>query len=235
MYGTAWKEDKTENLVSLAIKTGFRAIDTANQRKHYFEEAVGHALKRAFDEGYKREDFFIQTKFTSIDGQDHRLPYDENAPVKTQVRQSFESSLKHLNLEHIDSYVIHGPTTHPSLAQADFDIYEEMEAIQREGKFGYLGLSNVNIKQLKLFYDTAEIKPSFVQNRCYAHLGWDQQVRAFCQENKIIYQGFSLLTANRPVLQHISQFAESMGKSPSQIIFKFSQQIGMFPLTGTSN
>src|ERR1041385_6300468 len=97
LYGTAWKEDRTAALVELAIKTGFRAIDTANQRKHYFETAAGQGLAAVYRAGIvKRADLFLQTKFTSVDGQDHRLPYDRDAPLSTQVTQSMASSLDHL-------------------------------------------------------------------------------------------------------------------------------------------
>src|SRR5258708_39125562 len=97
LYGTAWKEDRTAALTELAIRTGFRAIDTANQRKHYFEAAVGEGLTAVYRAGVvTRADLFLQTKFTSVDGQDHRLPYDPNAPLSTQVAQSMTSSLKHL-------------------------------------------------------------------------------------------------------------------------------------------
>ncbi len=76
-YGTAWKEDGTERLTRLAITAGFRAIDTANQRRHYHEAAVGQAVAKAIAEGQlKRDDLFLQTKFTFQHGQDHRLPYD---------------------------------------------------------------------------------------------------------------------------------------------------------------
>jgi diketogulonate reductase-like aldo/keto reductase len=79
--------------------------------------------------------------------------------------------------------------------------------------------------------------PTFVQNRCYARFGWDRAVRAFCSEHKIIYQGFSLLTANQEVLQHplIAQLAAILGVTPAQVIFSFCRAIGILPLTGTSN
>ena len=62
MYGTAWKEEDTESLVCNALNTGYRAIDTACQRKHYYEAAVGYALSQSFQSGLSREDIFIQTK-----------------------------------------------------------------------------------------------------------------------------------------------------------------------------
>src|SRR5277367_2209688 len=104
LYGTAWKEDSTAALTELAIKTGFRGIDTANQRRHYFEAGVGEGLAAAYRSGLvTRSDLFLQTKFTYQDGQDHRLPYDPDADLSTQVEQSMASSLEHLGTDYIDS------------------------------------------------------------------------------------------------------------------------------------
>lgn len=88
MYGTAWKKDATTKLVENAIECGFRAIDTANQLKHYDEQGVGDGLKLGYSKGLKRTELFLQTKFTSIDGQDKRLPYDPAASLTKQVQQS---------------------------------------------------------------------------------------------------------------------------------------------------
>ena len=52
LYGTAWKEDETRRLVELALSQGFRGIDTANQRKHYFERAVGEGIATAIQDGF---------------------------------------------------------------------------------------------------------------------------------------------------------------------------------------
>ena len=108
LYGTAWKENETQRLTELALRQGFRGIDTANQRRHYHEVAVGQAIAEAIESGLVvRGDLFLQTKFTFQSGQDHRLPYDPAASVSTQVEQSFISSLEHLHTEFIDSYVLH--------------------------------------------------------------------------------------------------------------------------------
>src|SRR5579885_2917551 len=102
LYGTAWKEDETERLTALALRQGFRGIDTANQRKHYHEAGVGAAVAGAIRDGLvTRDDLFLQTKFTFRAGQDHRLPYDPAAPIAAQIAQSFESSLRHLGTETI--------------------------------------------------------------------------------------------------------------------------------------
>jgi diketogulonate reductase-like aldo/keto reductase len=79
--------------------------------------------------------------------------------------------------------------------------------------------------------------PAFVQNRCFARLGWDRDVRQFCTERKIIYQGFSLLTANPEVLRHplVDGIAVGIDATPAQIVFGFARTVGILPLTGTSD
>lgn len=234
MYGTAWKEDRTKALTLAAINAGFTAIDTANQRKHYFEEGVGQAILAS---GKRRESFFLQTKFTFIPGQDQRLPYDPTAPIATQVAQSFASSLEHLGTTYLDSYVLHGPSVRFGLGEADWAAWGAMEELHSEKKALALGISNVSLDQLKVLVKEAKVKPLFVQNRCYASAGWDRQVRGFCRSNDIHYQGFSLLTANSRELETraVHDIALRHRMTVAQVIFRFAMQIGMLPLTGTTN
>jgi diketogulonate reductase-like aldo/keto reductase len=238
LYGTAWKEDETERLVRLAIEAGFRGIDTANQRKHYFEAAAGAAIAHAIADGLvTRDELFVQTKFTYRNGQDHRLPYDPAAPPATQVRQSFASSVEHLQLERVDSYVLHGPSRRRGLADVDREVWRTMEELHHTGATRYLGISNVALDQLEALCEFARVQPMFVQNRCYASTGWDAGVRAFCRERGIIYQGFSLLTANSRELRSASfrEVVKRTGKTPAQVVFRFALQVGMLPLTGTTD
>ena len=238
LYGTAWKEDETERLTRLAIQAGFRGIDTANQRRHYFEAGVGAAVAKAIADGVvRREDLFLQTKFTYADGQDHRLPYDPNADVATQVQQSFASSLEHLQTETIDSFVLHGPSRRRGLSGVDIDVWTSMEELHMSGRTRHLGISNVALDQLEELYAFAKVKPAFVQNRCFARLAWDRDIRAFCRANGIVYQGFSLLTANVVELRNrlFWSIVDRVEKTPAQVVFRFAVQAGMLPLTGTSN
>jgi diketogulonate reductase-like aldo/keto reductase len=238
LYGTAWKEAETHRLTELALRQGFRGIDTANQRRHYCEAAVGQAVQTAIRSGLvKREELFLQTKFTFQRGQDHRLPYDPKASIAIQVEQSFESSLEHLGVTHIDSFVLHGPTQRRGLTAADWEAWQGMEKMHASGRTGFLGISNVALDQLKELCQQARIKPRFVQNRCYADQGWDWQVRQFCSANAITYQGFSLLTANRQVLAHplVVKIATARQRAVSDIIFRFALDVGMIPLTGTTS
>ena len=238
LYGTAWKEEATKGLTELALKQGFRGIDTANQRRHYHESGVGQAVSAALQSGtVVRNDLFLQTKFTFQPGQDHRLPYDPRAPVPLQVEQSFASSLDHLGVDMIDSYVLHGPTHRTGLAADDWAAWRAMEAIHDSGRVRMLGVSNVTLEQLQRLCQEARMPPRFVQNRCYAAEFWDRRVRDFCAANKIVYQGFSLLTANRAVLAHreLARIANRHGRTIDQIVFRFALDVGMIPLTGTTN
>ncbi len=238
LYGTAWKESETQRCVEDALAAGFRAIDTANQRRHYFEVGVGEAIKKFLSLGkVSRKDIFIQTKFTSIGGQDERLPYEATAPVDTQVNQSFESSLEHLHTDYIDSYVLHGPSSYRGLTPEDWEIWRAMEVICQAGKTKRLGASNVNLDQLRSLVEGAKIKPSFVQNRCFARTAWDKEVRAYCTTNGITYQGFSLLTANQEIFHNprFIQLVKHLGCTPAQAVFCFASRIGMLPITGTTD
>ena len=238
LYGTAWKEDRTAALTELAIRSGFRAIDTANQRRHYFEAAVGQGLAAVYGAGLvTRADLFLQTKFTYQEGQDHRLPYDPSAELSIQVAQSMASSLEHLGTDHVDSFVLHGPASHSHWTADDFETWQAMIKERDAGRTRLLGVSNISLAQLQQMARAHEEPPAFVQNRCYATRGWDRDVRAFCRERNIIYQGFSLLTANVEVLRHppIAALAAQKDATPAQIVFAFARQVGMLPLTGTSS
>ena len=238
LYGTAWKENETQRLTELALQQGFRGIDTANQRRHYHETAVGQAISAAIARGLlTRDDLFLQTKFTFQGGQDHRLPYDPAAPIPIQVEQSFASSLKHLGTEVIDSYLLHGPSQRVGLAPDDWAAWRAMEAIHDSGRARLIGVSNVSLEQLQLLCREAQVQPRFVQNRCYAVRGWDRRIREFCSTHEIIYQGFSLLTANREVLarSEFAQIAKRHDRTVSQIVFRFGLDVGILPLTGTSD
>jgi diketogulonate reductase-like aldo/keto reductase len=221
-----------------AINCGFRGIDTANQRKHYVESAVGAAVTTAGTAGVvTRESLFLQTKFTNPAGQDHRLPYDSNADIDAQVYQSIESSLEHLGVTRIDSYILHAPSRAFGLGEADWQTWRAMEQAVRTCRVGLLGVSNVSFEQLTTLLEGAKIAPAFVQNRCLARAAWDADVRTLCQAYDIVYQAFSLVPANQQVLSSppVIAIARRHDKSLSQVVFRFAIQLGILPLTGTIN
>jgi diketogulonate reductase-like aldo/keto reductase len=238
IYGTAWKEDRTRALTSQAIDYGFRAFDTANQRKHYVEEAVGVAIQEALSSGIvTREELFIQTKFTYPGGQDHRMPYDPNSDPGTQVRQSLLSSLRHLGVTRIDSYLLHGPSRRSGLGPVDWETWRAMENAVDENVVGSLGISNVRVDQLAAILNGTRIRPTFVQNRCFAAARWDEGVRTLCHAENVVYQGFSLISGNRNLLQtpYVRNIAKRHGKTAEQIIYRLAVQLGIVPLTGTTS
>jgi diketogulonate reductase-like aldo/keto reductase len=238
IYGTAWKEESTRTCVEMALDAGFRGIDTANQRKHYVEEAVGDAINAFIKAGkLTRQDLFLQTKYTFRWGQDHRLPYDQNASIAQQVRQSCTSSLEHLRTDYIDSYILHGPSSFEGLKEIDLEAWDAMKALVQNGTVRALGVSNVHLGQLEELYQHARIKPTFAQIRCYARLVWCKDIRIFCSTNGMHFQSFSLLTANTREMQHplFKSIVRRLDKTPAQIVFRFALQSGMTPLTGTTN
>jgi diketogulonate reductase-like aldo/keto reductase len=164
-------------------------------------------------------------------------PYDPSADLTTQVNQSFNSSLAHLRTDFVDSYVLHAPYSRRGLGAADWEVWAAMEALYRSGKTRTIGVSNIAAGQLAELCQGANVKPMFVQNRCFAALGWDGEVREICRAHDIIYQGFSLLTANREVLVYPEtlRIAKRLNTGPAQVIFRFAMQVGMLPLTGTTS
>jgi len=238
LYGTAWKEDRTAALAELALRTGFRGIDTANQRRHYYEAGVGEALAAVYRAGIvTRSGLFLQTKYTYQRGQDHRLPYDPSAPLAVQVKQSLASSLEHLGTDYVDSFVLHGPASGYGWTDSDSEVWEAMRKERAAGHTRLLGVSNVALEHLQQMETASAELPTFVQNRCFARLGWDRDVRAFCSQRKITYQGFSLLTANQEVLQHppVINLAKQLDATPAQLIFSLARALRILPLTGTTN
>lgn len=238
IYGTAWKEDETERLTAAALEAGFRSIDTANQRKHYHEEGVGNAVKAALASGaVRREELFLQTKFTFKDGQDHRLPYDPKAPIAKQVEQSVASSLQHLGVDYLNALLLHGPSRREGLGPADIEAWGAMEDQVKAGRVRSLGLSNVSAGQLEEFNTRAKVKPVYIQNRTFTRPQADRAVRDLCGFHGMLYEGFSLLTANPGALRApaVVNAAQRLGKTPAQIVLRFSIQENIVPLTGTTS
>ena len=237
-YGTAWKEEQTAAFTLAALQAGFRAIDTANHRKHYHEAGAGDGIQAFLASGAGlREDLFLQTKFTFAHDQDHRLPYDNSAPLAEQVAQSCESSLAHLHTNYIDSYILHGPFTRHGIVQEDFTTWQAMGALLAAGKVRHLGVSNVSAAQLRGLCAGVSVKPHFVQNLPLRHAGWDEAVRRICLEEGMLYQGFGLLLAKHDgqPLRPMLEIAEKLQRTVPQVIYRFAQQLGMICLNGTSN
>lgn len=201
IYGTAWKKDRTKELVELAVHSGFRGIDTACQPKHYYEPGVGDALQALYAEGIvTRESIFLQSKFTSLNGQDPKqIPYNKDASLTEQVHESFNKSCQNLRTHYLNCLVLHSPMSRFSDTML---VWRAMEEIYDMGGVLQLGISNTyDIQTLRKLYAEATVKPSVLQNRFYADSGYDAEIREFCKENGIMYQSFWTLSANPHILK----------------------------------
>ena len=236
IYGTAWKKDATSKLVEQALKEGFRGVDTAGQPKHYREDLVGNGLLKAFDSGLKKEDIYIQTKFTPIDGQDRsNMPYSQNDSIQTQIEKSFSISKQNLKLEYIDSYILHSPIFPGSKLLKAWDV---MSNFCKNKEVGQLGISNCyDLDVLKYLYEKVEIKPNILQNRFFAQTSYDKDIRQWCKQKGIIYQSFWSLTANPHILANeiLINFSKKYNKSEALIFYRYLNQKGIIPLNGTTS
>ena len=236
LYGTAWKKVRTEHFVVEAIRAVFRGIDTACQPKHYDEAGVGRGVARCLGKELSRDDLYLQTKFTPLGGHDPaRVPYDREAPIDEQVRQSFEVSLENLRTGYVDGLVLHSPLAD---AAQTFEAWRALEAIVGQGGARRLGISNCySLKLLEALYREAAVKPALLQNRFYRETGFDVEIRAFCRANGIDYQSFWTLTANPDLLEDTATraIAARHGRTPAQVLFRYLTQQDVVPLTGTTS
>jgi len=236
LYGTAWKKAATERLVGLAIQRGFRGVDTACQPKHYDEAGVGAGVAASLKQGLTRADLYLQTKFTSLSGQDpKRIPYDPKASLADQIAQSVAASLENLQTDYLDCVLLHSPM--PTVTQTQ-SAWRTLETFVDAGQVRQLGISNCyNLTDLEHLVETARIKPAVIQNRFYAETKFDRDIRAFCGQNQIIYQSFWTLSANPQVLAHktMTALASIHQRTAAQILFRYLTQIGIVPLTGTQS
>jgi diketogulonate reductase-like aldo/keto reductase len=123
------------------------------------------------------------------------------------------------------------------LGLVDLETWRAMENAVDENVVGSLGISNVHVDQLAALLSCARIRPKFVQNRCFAATRWDQEVRTLCRAENIVYQGFALISGNRNLLQtsYVQSIVKRHGKTAEQVIYRFAIQLGIVPLTGTTN
>ena len=236
IYGTAWKRADTQRLVNLAIQHGFRGIDTACQPKHYDEAGVGAGVAGSLNQGLSRADLYLQTKFTSLSGQDpNRIPYDPKASLPHQVSQSVAVSLQNLQTDYLDCVLLHSPM--PTMTQT-LAVWRALETLVDAGSVRQLGISNCyRLEDLQGLNEAVRIKPAIVQNRFYADTNYDRDIRAFCGQHQIIYQSFWTLSANPQLLAHrtMTALASTHKRTAAQILFRYLTQIGVVPLTGTKS
>jgi len=165
------------------------------------------------------------------------MPYDPQASPEEQVAASFASSLKNLQTTYVDSYMLHGPWSRYHFCDMDMKVWTAMEKLYESGQVKALGISNVCVDQLTELLTKVKVKPSYLQNRCFSTNSFDKEIRDLCKANDIVYQGFSLLTANQCVVffHSVKGRAAKHDTGSGAVVMKFARQLGMLPLTGTTN
>ncbi|KAJ7693301.1 NADP-dependent oxidoreductase domain-containing protein [Mycena rosella] len=236
IYGTAWKEQRTASLVVAAVLKGFRAIDTACQPKHYREDLVGEALLTLQRQhGIKREELFLQTKYTPIGGQttSKPLPYDPTTSITIQINASFAVSLSHLHTTYLDSYILHSPL--PTLEET-LEAWAALGALQDAGHVRAIGVSNTY--DVRVLQALVAVRPvQVVQNRWHEKNRWDREVCRYCKDKGIEYQSFWTLSGSPSLLvtSELGALAKASGCTPAQALFKFAMLGSVTPLCGTTN
>lgn len=245
IYGTAWKKAQTQGLVQAALTAGFRGIDTAAQPRHYKEALVAEGLRAALRSGAipSRADVYVQTKYTPVGGQDlDDLPYDPEAELEEQVKQSVESSLANFAVgtaggsgggddeAYLDCLVLHSPL--PTIPET-LRVWQTM-ATYVPHKVRHLGISNVSLPVLRALCQAAAAtqsphppfpKPAVVQNRVRAGY-YQPDLYAFCRDEGIVFQSFWTLSANPNLLASAAVAAVAEGAGVSSPVALYSVLLG---------
>ena len=193
--------------VSKALEVGYRLIDTAMIYKN--EAGVGRAIKQS---QVPREELFITTKVWNGDhGYDNTL-------------RAFDESLKRLDLDYIDLYLIHWPT--PMYDQY-VETFKAMERIYREGRAKAIGVCNFHIEHLERLMAECEVVPVVNQVECHPYLT-QKELKAFCARHNIFIESWSPLEQGGEVLRDetIVRIAEAHGRTPAQVILRWHLQEG---------
>jgi diketogulonate reductase-like aldo/keto reductase len=227
----------TRNATKAALEAGFRLLDTAE--RYRTEKEVGEAMQEAFKEGKaKREDVFVITKLWNTNHRPER------------VKPAFEASLKKLQLDFVDLYLIHTPFAFQPGNEQDprdangnviydqgvtlLDTWRALEGLANEGKCKAIGLSDVSLEQVQHIFEAARIKPAVVHVESHPYLPeWD--LLNYCKKNGIVLQAFAALGhSSEPKLLEdpvITAIARRVNKTPAQVLLAWAIQRGTALLT----
>ena len=227
----------TKNATRLALEAGFRQLDSAERYRN--EKAVGEAMQEVFQEGkIKREDVFIGTKLWN---NNHR---------PERVKPAFEASLKRLQLDYIDLYLIHTPFAFQPGDEQDprdengkviyddgvtlLDTWRALESLVDEGRCKAIGLSDVDVEKAKEITESARIKPAVVHVESHPYLP-EWELLEFCNQHGIVFQAFAALGhSSEPNLLEdpvITSIAKKVNKTPAQVVLAWAVQRGTALLT----
>jgi diketogulonate reductase-like aldo/keto reductase len=228
---------ETKQAVKTALGVGFRHLDCAERYRN--EEAVGEAMREAFEAGtLRREDMFLTTKLWNTNHRPER------------VRPAFDASCRRLQVNYVDCYLIHTPYAfQPGDDQDPRDehgdvIYDEgvtlaetwqaLERLVDDGACGSIGLSDVTLEKLREIVAVARIKPAVVQVESHPYLP-EWELLDFCREQGIVLLAFAAVGHSmEPNLLEdpvITAIAERVHMSPAQVVLSWAAQRGSAFLT----
>jgi diketogulonate reductase-like aldo/keto reductase len=229
----------TKNATKAALEAGFRALDTAE--RYRTEQEVGDAMKEVFKRGkIHREDVFVATKLWNTN---HR---------PGRVKPAFEASLKRLQLDYLDLYLIHTPFAFQPGDEPDprdangnviydrgvklLDTWGALEELVHEGKCKAIGLSDIGLEGVEEIFEAATIKPAVVHVESHPYLP-EWELLDYCRKNGIVLQAFAALGhSSEPNLLAdpvITAIANRVGKTPAQVVLAWAIQRGTALLTTT--
>lgn len=217
-YGT-WKSpnDKTTtDAVLLAIKNGYRHIDTAAIYGN--EESVGKAIKMC---GVPRDQLFITSKV-----------WNTNRGYKKTLL-AFEETLKKLDLEYLDLYLIHWPASPSQFEnwnEINLDTWRALEKLYKDGKVKSIGVSNFRKHHLEMILDNYDVKPMI--NQLEIHPGFlQEELCNFCNENDIVVEAYSPLGSGEVLKNEVLlNLSVKYNKSVAQLCIRWCLQNNTLPL-----
>ncbi|WP_242237315.1 aldo/keto reductase [Bacillus cereus group sp. BfR-BA-01316] len=198
--------DEVKQAVKTALEVGYRSIDTATVYEN--ESGVGEAIRES---GISREDLFITTKV-----------WNDDQGYKETLR-AFEKSLKKLQMDYVDLYLIHWP-----IRGKYVDTYRALEKLYEEGKVRAIVVSNFHKHHLELLLPNCKVKPMVNQVELHPMLA-QFELRDFCQGEQIQMEAWSPLMRGGEVFQHpiIQAISKKYEKSPAQVILRWDIQSGI--------
>ncbi|WP_034921636.1 aldo/keto reductase [Gillisia sp. CAL575] len=201
------KEQEGIEAITTAISKGYSLIDTA--AKYENEEAIGKGIKAS---GVLREEIYITTKL-----------WRENLGFES-TKTEFENSLRRLNLDYIDLYLIHWPANaknYDNWQKTNADTWRAMEELQAEGKIKSIGVSNFFREHLEALFETANVIPAI--NQIEFHPGyWQQELVEYCKSKNIVVESWSPLARGKVFGNEVLQaIAKKYNKSVSQVCLRW--------------
>ncbi|KAF9500242.1 Aldo/keto reductase [Pleurotus eryngii] len=219
-FGT-WTLGNGQNVidqVDQAISLGFSHVDTAQSYRNEVE--AGKAIRES---GLAREDIYVTTKYSGLDGLD--------------IETSIQNSLSNLGISYVDLYLIH----HPRLATPDIPTaWAKMEALQKKGFAKSIGVSNFGVEDLKILLASAKVKPVANQILWHPYVYAQQApILEFSKQNDIVIEGYSTLipitrSPGGPVDKPLSEIAERLDATPDQILLAWAKAKGVVVVTTSS-